>query len=221
MSDSKDSTVTYMEVSSLFEDLSDIGSPRVNGLPMMPQDPYAYVEAALQAQPSPNYVPGPEHPPTPEFVLKPIYPEFMPPEDEVFLAEDQPLPIVVSPTTDSLGYIADSDLKEDDDDLEEDPEEDPTDYPADGGYNDEDDDESSDDDKDDNDDVEEDEDEDKEEEEHPALAASVPPLVYHVTVIMSIRDQPPTPFGLRQRFPDFLPYLLHHHHHYNTPIFNI
>nr|GFA14869.1 hypothetical protein [Tanacetum cinerariifolium] len=52
-----DFTVTYTEVSSPFEDLSDIGSPGVDGLPMMPQDPYAYVEAALQAPPSPDYVP--------------------------------------------------------------------------------------------------------------------------------------------------------------------
>ncbi|GKA65065.1 hypothetical protein Tco_0764772 [Tanacetum coccineum] len=52
MSGSEDSTVTYTEVSSLFEDLSDIGSPRVDGLPMMLEEPY--VEAALQAFPSPD-----------------------------------------------------------------------------------------------------------------------------------------------------------------------
>nr|GFA78845.1 hypothetical protein [Tanacetum cinerariifolium] len=60
--------VTYMEVSSPFEDFSDIGSSRVDGLPMMTQDPYAYVEAALQASPSLDYVPGPEHPPLPAYV---------------------------------------------------------------------------------------------------------------------------------------------------------
>ncbi|GJW92279.1 hypothetical protein Tco_0169832, partial [Tanacetum coccineum] len=48
MSDSKDSTVTYTKVSSPFEDLSDIGSPGVDGLPMMPEDPYAYVVAAFR-----------------------------------------------------------------------------------------------------------------------------------------------------------------------------
>ncbi|GKD94078.1 hypothetical protein Tco_1373915 [Tanacetum coccineum] len=80
--------------------------------------------------------------------------------DEVFLAEEQPLPTAVSPTADLPGYIADSDPEED----EEDPEEDPTDYPADGGDDDDDDD---DDDEDDDDDVYEDEDDyDKEEEEH-------------------------------------------------------
>ncbi|GKB22410.1 hypothetical protein Tco_0861811 [Tanacetum coccineum] len=108
MSDSEDSTVTYTEVSSPFEDLSDIGSPGVDGLPIMPEDPYAYVVAAFQAPPSPDYVTGPKEPeqapPSPEFVPKPVYPEFMPPEDE----ED-----------------------------EEDPEEDPTDYPTDRGDDDE------------------------------------------------------------------------------------
>nr|GEV08041.1 hypothetical protein [Tanacetum cinerariifolium] len=58
MSDSEDSTVTYTEVSSPFEDLSYIGSSRVDVLPMMPHDPYAYVKAALQALQSPDYVPG-------------------------------------------------------------------------------------------------------------------------------------------------------------------
>nr|GFA12159.1 hypothetical protein [Tanacetum cinerariifolium] len=83
----------------------------------MPGDPYAHVEAALQAPPSPGYVPGPKHPPSPtyapEFVLEPVYLEFMPPEDDVLLAEEQPLLAVDSPTTDSLGYIPEEDLEED------------------------------------------------------------------------------------------------------------
>ncbi|GJX35497.1 hypothetical protein Tco_0247054 [Tanacetum coccineum] len=63
MSDSDESGVTYTEVSSPFEGLSDIGSPRADDheyleLPWMPEDPY--MEAALQAPPSPDYVPGPE-----------------------------------------------------------------------------------------------------------------------------------------------------------------
>ncbi|GJZ09758.1 putative reverse transcriptase domain-containing protein [Tanacetum coccineum] len=162
MSDSEDSTVTYTEVSSPFEDLSDIGSTRVDGPPVMPEDPYAYVVAAFQAPPSPDYIPGPEHPPSPvyvPYVSELVYPEFMPPQDEVLPAEEQPLPAVVSPTADSPGYIPESDPEEDpeEEDLEEDPEEDPADYPADGG-DDDDDDESSDDYEDDDDDVEEDED---------------------------------------------------------------
>ncbi|GKF28352.1 hypothetical protein Tco_0094694, partial [Tanacetum coccineum] len=133
MSDSEDSTVTYTEVSSLFEDLSDIGSPGVDGLPMMPEDPYAYVVAAFQVPPSPDYVSSPEEPEqaplSPEFVPKPVYPKFMPPKDEVFPVEEHPLPAVVSPTTDSPGYITDFNPKED-----------PTEYPADVGDDDNDDD---------------------------------------------------------------------------------
>ncbi|GJY85620.1 putative reverse transcriptase domain-containing protein [Tanacetum coccineum] len=103
MSDSKDSTVTYTAVSSPFADLPDIGSPGVDGPPVMPEDPYAYVVAAFQAPPSPDYVSGPEYPPSPEFVPEPVYPEFMPPEDEILPAEEQPLPAAVSPTADSPG----------------------------------------------------------------------------------------------------------------------
>ncbi|GJV63676.1 hypothetical protein Tco_1474504 [Tanacetum coccineum] len=165
MSDLEDSTVTYTEVSSPFEDLSDIGSSGVDGLPLMLEDPYAYVMATFQVPLSLDYVPGPEEPEqaplSPEFVPKPVYPKFMPPEEEVFPTEEQPLLAAVSPTTDSPGYITDSDPEED----EENPEEDPTDYPTDEGDDDnDDDDESSDDDEDDDDYVEEDEDE--EEEEH-------------------------------------------------------
>ncbi|GJY15672.1 putative reverse transcriptase domain-containing protein [Tanacetum coccineum] len=174
MSDLEDSTITYTEVSSPFKDLSDIGSPGVDGLPIMPEDSYSYVEAAMQEPPSPKFVP------------EPVYPEFMPPEDEAFLVEEQPLPAVVSPTADSPGHMADSDP-------EEDPEEDLTDYPVDGGDND-DDDESSEDDEDD-DDVEEDEDEDEEEEEeHLAPVDSVPSLAYRTTAKMSIRPQTLVPF---------------------------
>ncbi|GKG18468.1 hypothetical protein Tco_0372766, partial [Tanacetum coccineum] len=66
MSDSDESGVTDAEVSSPFEGLSDIGSSlRADDheyleLPWMLEDPY--VEAALQAPPSPDYVPGPEEP---------------------------------------------------------------------------------------------------------------------------------------------------------------
>ncbi|GJT89278.1 hypothetical protein Tco_1070995 [Tanacetum coccineum] len=175
MSDSEDSTVTYTTVSSPFRGMLDIGSSGVDGPPVMPEDPYAYVVAAFQSPPSPDYVPGPEEPEQAplslEFVHERIYMEFMPPEDEVFPAEEQPRPAAILPTADSPGYIADSD-----------PEEDPTDYPIDGGYDD--DDESSKDDEDDDDDVEEEEDEKEEEEEHPAPADSIPPHVHRVTVII-------------------------------------
>ncbi|GJS15554.1 hypothetical protein Tco_0410026 [Tanacetum coccineum] len=145
MSDSEDSTVTYIAVSSPFRGLSDIGSPGVDGPPVMPEDPYPYVVAAFQAPPSPDYVPGPEYPPSPDFVPEPVYPEFMPPEDEVLPAEEQPLPAAASLTSDSPGYVPESDTGED---PEEDDDEDPKEDPADGGDDGDDEDESSDDDED-------------------------------------------------------------------------
>ncbi|GKE95762.1 hypothetical protein Tco_1580617 [Tanacetum coccineum] len=80
MLDSEDSTVTYTHVSSPFEDSSDVGSPGVNGPPVMPEDPYAYIVAAYQAPPSPDYMPDPEEPQSPlplDFVPEPMYPEYM------------------------------------------------------------------------------------------------------------------------------------------------
>ncbi|GJR34397.1 retrotransposon protein, putative, ty1-copia subclass [Tanacetum coccineum] len=177
MSDSEDSTVTYTAVSSPFEDGSDIGSPGVDGPPIMPEDPYAYIMAAYQVPPSPDYIPGPEEPQSPpplDFVPEPMYPEYIPQEDEILPAEEQPLPVAASPTADSPGYVPESDPEEDD----EDPEEDPADYPAD----------RDDDDDDDDDDEDEDEDE-EEEEEHPAPADSVLP-VHRMTARISIRDEP-------------------------------
>nr|GEV00157.1 putative reverse transcriptase domain-containing protein [Tanacetum cinerariifolium] len=186
MSDSKDSMVTYTEVSSPFEDLSDIGSSGVDGLLMMPQDPYAFVEVALQAPPSPDYMPSPEHPPTPEFVLEPIYPEFMLPEDDVLPAEEQPPPTSVSPTANSPGYISESDFEEDD----EDPKEDPTDYPT----NRDDDDEDEEEEESSRDEVG-DEDEDAEEEEYPDLADSVPPPAHHILSPLPQILSPPLPIS--------------------------
>ncbi|GKB11016.1 hypothetical protein Tco_0844939, partial [Tanacetum coccineum] len=109
MSDLEDSTVTYTTVSSPFKGLSDIGSPGVDRLPMMLEDPY--VEAALQVPPSPDYVPGPEYPPSPEFVPEPVYPEFMPPKDED-LEED----LEEDPEEDPTDYPADGGNDDDDDD---------------------------------------------------------------------------------------------------------
>ncbi|GJW55419.1 hypothetical protein Tco_0099504 [Tanacetum coccineum] len=184
MSDSRDSTVTYTALSSPFGGLSYIGSPGVDGPPVMPEDPYAYVVAAFQTPPSSDYVSGPEYPPLSEFVPKPLYPEFMPPEDDVLLAEEQPLPAAVSPTVDSPGYVPESDPEED---SEEDLEEDPADYPTDRDDDDEEEEPSR-----DKDDKEEDEDdEEEEEEEHLVSADSVPPPVHHVTARISIQPQIP------------------------------
>ncbi|GKF59322.1 hypothetical protein Tco_0176108, partial [Tanacetum coccineum] len=64
---------------------------------------------AFQAPPSPDYMPVLEYLLSPDFVLELVYPEFMPPEDEVLPAEEQLLPAAVSSTADSPRYIADSD----------------------------------------------------------------------------------------------------------------
>ncbi|GKE69841.1 hypothetical protein Tco_1527913, partial [Tanacetum coccineum] len=123
------------------------------------------------APPSPDYVSGPEEPEQAppshvylRYIPKPIYPEYMPPEDDVLLAKEQPLPAAASPTTESPGYIPESDPEKDD---EKDPEEDPADYATDR-VDDEDDEESSDDD----DDVEGDEEDEDEEEEEEHLAST-------------------------------------------------
>nr|GFB63154.1 hypothetical protein [Tanacetum cinerariifolium] len=90
-----------------------------------------YVEVALQAPPSPDYIPGPEEP------------------------EQAPPPPDYPPE-----YVPESDLEahpEDDDD--EDPEEDPVDYPTDGGDDGDDEEGSSEDDEDDDMDIEADEEE--------------------------------------------------------------
>ncbi|GJU53256.1 hypothetical protein Tco_1226970 [Tanacetum coccineum] len=204
MSDSEDSTVTYTAVSSPFGGLSDIGSPGVDGPPVMPEDLYAYVVAAFQAPPSLDYVSGPEYPPSPEFVPEPVYPEFMPPEDEVLPAEEQPLLAVVSPTAQSPGYVPESDPEEDPEEDDEDPEEDPADYPtdkdddedpeedladypADGGDDGDDEDESSDDVEDDDVDIEG----DKEEEENPAPADSTTVALPAVEHALSAEETEP------------------------------
>nr|GEW41985.1 hypothetical protein [Tanacetum cinerariifolium] len=192
MSDLEDSMVTYTKLSSLVEYLSNIGSSRVDGLPMMPEDPYAYVEAALQASPLPDYMPGPEEPkqapPLPEFVLEHVYPEFMPLKDDVLPAEEKPLPAAVSPTANSPGYITESDPKEDPKEDDEDLKEDPANYPTDREEDEEEEESSK-----DNADEGEDKDEDEEEEEHLDPADFVPPPAYRTTAMMSVRAQTSIP----------------------------
>nr|GEX44543.1 reverse transcriptase domain-containing protein [Tanacetum cinerariifolium] len=150
-----------------------------DGLPMMPKDPYAYVEAIMQELPLLYFVP------------KPVYPKFMPPKDDVLPAEEQPLPTTVSPTADSPGYITESDSgkdpKEEDD---EDPKKDLADYPTDR-----DDDEEEESSKDDADDEEGNKgDDEKEEEKYQALSNFVPPPAYRTIARIPIQAQTPIPF---------------------------
>ncbi|GJY10385.1 hypothetical protein Tco_0378570 [Tanacetum coccineum] len=141
-----------------------------------------------EALPSPDYVPVPKEPeqapPSPDFVL------------------EAPLPVAVSPTADSPGYITESDLEEDPEEDDKDLEEDPADYPTD--RDDDEEEESSEDNANDEED-DEDEDKDKEEEEgHLALANSVPPPVCRTIAKMSIRDQTPIPFPSTEEVDRFL-----------------
>nr|GFB71552.1 hypothetical protein [Tanacetum cinerariifolium] len=195
MSDSEDSTVTYTTVSSPYEGRLEDVSPGVDGPPVMPEDPYAYIVAAFQALPSSDYVPGPKEPeqapPSPvyiPYVPEPVYPEYIPSEDDVFPAEEQLMPAASLPTAESPGYIPKSDPDEDsEEDDDEDPEEDPADYPTDH----DDEEEPSGDDAD-KEDEEQDEDDDNEEEEHPASADSIPPPhALRVTDRISFRPQLP------------------------------
>ncbi|GJS13486.1 hypothetical protein Tco_0407958 [Tanacetum coccineum] len=135
MSDSEESGITHTTVSSLYEDLSDIGSPRADDHellepPYMLEDPYA--EAAFQAPPSPDYVPGPEEPeqapPSPDYVPGPEL------ADDEIVAGDQPYAEDASPMAHSPDDVPESDPEADpEEDDDEDPEEDPIDYSADGG----------------------------------------------------------------------------------------
>nr|GEW72714.1 hypothetical protein [Tanacetum cinerariifolium] len=90
----------------------------------------------------------------PDYVPEPMYPEYIPLEDEhVFSAEEQPLPPVDLPTAKSPWYVTESDPEEDPDEYEDDESEDgPVDYPMNGGDDGDDDDgDSSGDDADDED----------------------------------------------------------------------
>ncbi|GJX55490.1 hypothetical protein Tco_0285387 [Tanacetum coccineum] len=168
-------------MSSASSAISEGGIPRVivygyDGLPIQPLAP-----------PSPGYIPGPEDPQTspvpqdkderepmfvqahdPNYVPEHVYLEYIPLEDEhVFLAEEQPLPLVDSPTAESPGYITESDPEEDPEEYEDyETKDGPVDYPMDGG------DDGEDDDGDSSGDDVNDEDEEEEEEEHLAPADS-------------------------------------------------
>nr|GEV87270.1 hypothetical protein [Tanacetum cinerariifolium] len=127
MSDSEHSSVTYTSVPSPVEEYSDIGSPEVDGPPSSdyvpgPEEPEQAPLSPDYAPPSPVYLP---------YVPELVYPEYMPLEDDVFPAEEQPLPVAATPTADSPGYIPEFDPKRDlEEDDEDDHEEDPADYPA-------------------------------------------------------------------------------------------
>ncbi|GKF15473.1 hypothetical protein Tco_0056935, partial [Tanacetum coccineum] len=169
------------------EKVSEGGIPRVivygyDGLPIQPVAP-----------PSLDYIPGLEDIQTrpvpqdederepmfaqahdPDYVSEPVYPEYIPLEDEhVFPAEEQPLPPIDSPTAELPGYITESDPDEDPKEYEDDESEDgPVDYHMDGGDDGDDDDSDSSGDYADDEDEDEEDEEEEEEEEHLAPADS-------------------------------------------------
>ncbi|GJT23925.1 hypothetical protein Tco_0893862 [Tanacetum coccineum] len=102
-----------------YEEISEGGIPRI--LPV-PQDEDEREPMFIQAR-------------DPDFVPEPVYPEYIPLEDDhEFPAEEQPLPPIDSPTTDSPGYVTESDPEEDPEEYKDDKIEDgPVDYPIDGG----------------------------------------------------------------------------------------
>nr|GFB89736.1 hypothetical protein [Tanacetum cinerariifolium] len=125
----------------------------------------------MGAPPSPYYIPGPEAPPSPGYISGPKYPEYLPPADDMILAEEQPLPDAVSPTAESPGYITDSEPEmepEENDGDDEKSKGDSIDYPTEDNDANDDGDDLSEDDADDED--------EEEEEEHLALTVPTPAL---------------------------------------------
>ncbi|GJZ38341.1 reverse transcriptase domain-containing protein [Tanacetum coccineum] len=169
-----------MSVSSDSNGPSSWGIPLVNAGELPEMDPYEEVAQQGQAHPLlPTYVPDPmeldEH--VPVYVPEPEHPEYHAPSDDDIQVEDQPYVDDASPTTESPGYIADSDS------IEEDTDADSIDYPdepEDGEEDDEDPEEDpseehepeDDDDDDDTNDEDEEPTEDEEEDRHPASADS-------------------------------------------------
>nr|GFB26301.1 hypothetical protein [Tanacetum cinerariifolium] len=145
------------------------------------------------APPLPDYIPGPEAPPSPDYITGTEYPEYLPLANDVFLAKEQPLPVAISPTAESPGYIVDSEpemdpYEEDKDD--EKSEGDSIDFPTCKGDDDAD---------DDGDDLSEDD------AEH--LALTVPALALHkVERLLSI-PIPPLSLVLPTSYP-LLPFLM-------------
>ncbi|GJV72518.1 hypothetical protein Tco_1492513, partial [Tanacetum coccineum] len=100
MSDSEDSTVTYTEISSPYEDLSDIGSPRAEG-PIF-QDPPSPDYRTM----SPGYIPESD-------------PEEDPEEDDEENPEEDPADYPANRGDDRDDEEPSDDDDDDDDDAEE------------------------------------------------------------------------------------------------------
>ncbi|GKB54717.1 putative reverse transcriptase domain-containing protein, partial [Tanacetum coccineum] len=170
-------------------------------------DPYEEVAQQGHAHPlSPAYVPDPmeldEH--VPVYVPEPEHPEYHVPFDDDIQAEDQPYADDASPTAESLGYIADSDLIEDDTDS------DSIDYPDEPMTEDEDPEDEDEDAKDDE--PFEDSDETELFEENKTAATPLPPRSPQTRVPFSqtrlrrahntVRPEPPMPASMEARIAE-------------------
>nr|GEV36356.1 reverse transcriptase domain-containing protein [Tanacetum cinerariifolium] len=167
-------TITYTSMSSY-----DVIVNRHFRMPMDPLKPYVHL--VMEAPPSPDYIPGPEAPPSPDYIPGLKYPEYLPPADDVLLAEEQPLPAAVLPTAKLPGYIVNSEPEmdpEEEDGDDEKPEGDSIEYPTIRGDDDADDD-GDDLSEDEADDEDEEESSDGEEEEEEHLAPTVPSPSLH------------------------------------------
>ncbi|GJR73208.1 hypothetical protein Tco_0085573 [Tanacetum coccineum] len=73
---------------------SCIKDSRIDGPPIMPEDPYAYIMAAYEVPPSPDYIPGPEVPPSPDYIPGlegPPSPDYVPGPEEPEQAPPSPV----------------------------------------------------------------------------------------------------------------------------------
>nr|GEU74272.1 hypothetical protein [Tanacetum cinerariifolium] len=104
-----------------------------------PDSPKAAKESPIQTPPVPHDEDEREpmfiQPHDPDYVPRPMYPDYIPLEDDhVLLDEEKPLTPVVSPTAESPEYVAESNPEEDPEEYEDDETEDGSvEYPMDGG----------------------------------------------------------------------------------------
>nr|GEW20983.1 hypothetical protein [Tanacetum cinerariifolium] len=205
---------------------AEVIAPIAEVIPQVDDDSTDYIHGLKEPQTPPAPQDEDEHKPMfiqlhdLDFIPEPIYPEYIPLEDEhVLLAEEKPLQPIVSHTVESPGYVAKSDPEEDPEKYEDDETKDgPVDYPMDGGDDiDDNDGDSSGDDTDD-----EDEDEDEEEEEErlaPALYLLMSLFPHLREQSLSYHHPPLTLLPLELGLPsDFrLPYPFHQRQRCTAP----
>ncbi|GKD13223.1 hypothetical protein Tco_1197630 [Tanacetum coccineum] len=122
MSDSDESGVTHTKISSLFEDLSNIGSPGVvgpeyEGLPWMLDDPYVQEDKVFQAEEQPLPAATSPTDQSPNYVLK-SDPKEDPEEDDDEDPEEDPVDYPADEGDDGDDKDESSEDDEDDDEVD-------------------------------------------------------------------------------------------------------